>query len=51
MTKLFIGLFVFFFVVKGIAGDRLAVRGEKSKRERAKIGEVLGRYDTFLHSN
>ena len=41
----------FFLVTKGIAGDRSYVRGEKSKRERAIVGEVLGRHDTFLHPN
>ena len=41
----------FFLVTKGIAGDRPSVRGEKSKRERAIVGEVLGRHDTFLHPN
>ena len=43
--------FFFFFVAKGIAGDRPLVRGEKSKRERGKIGEVLGRHDNLLHPN
>ena len=39
----------FFLVTKGIAGDRPSVKGEKSKRERAIVGEVLGRHVTFLH--
>ena len=41
----------FFLVTKGIAGDKPSVRGEKSKRERAIVGEVLERHDTFLHPN